>query len=455
MAVSRLVLEWWRRIDARLTPRLILAIAWSLFFVYAYPGYLSPDSVLQLLQGRSGYYTDGHPPLMAWLWGRLDAIVAGPLLMLVLQSGAFLFGAAALFRHVMSRRTAALCAGALLLFPPVLTTMAVIWKDSQMAGYLIAGTACLLSGRRWVRLAGCGWFVLACAMRVNAPAAVLPIAIALFEWRGGLRWYKRYAIAAAVAFAITLTALGINRALADERQQTWANGAALHDIAGIVRYARRSFSDAQLERLLAGTQLRATRDIAAQLRRFYDPSNYYDLNHGEHRVFEEMIQPHQIDALRRAWRQLVFDYPRPYLYHRYQVARGVLGLEPRVRVWAAVWDGFGPEGTASLDAIGVTYTHSEWQRWWVRSLMDIEQTSLLFRPYMYLFLALLVLPLCLRSRLELGLLAGGLACELSIFIGAATPDFRYSHWMIVTVIAACVIAFTRRFRSGRVVPESG
>ena len=60
-------------------------------FVF-HPGYMSPDSVAQLSQGRTGEYTDWHPPVMSWLWGRLDHIVPGPLGMLVFHTLVFWSG---------------------------------------------------------------------------------------------------------------------------------------------------------------------------------------------------------------------------------------------------------------------------------------------------------------------------------------------------------------------------
>jgi hypothetical protein len=46
-----------------------------------YPGYLSPDSLVQLSQGRSGVFNDWHPPVMSWLWGIFDRMIPGPLAM--------------------------------------------------------------------------------------------------------------------------------------------------------------------------------------------------------------------------------------------------------------------------------------------------------------------------------------------------------------------------------------
>src|ERR1043166_9005219 len=118
-------------------PLAILVIGWLGFLVYAYPGYMSFDSVWQLREARSGVFTSWHPPAMAMLWRITECVVAGPLGMLILQSVAFLAGAYLLLRRYMPPLAAAVVASLILWFPPVATTLAVIWKDSQMAGYVM------------------------------------------------------------------------------------------------------------------------------------------------------------------------------------------------------------------------------------------------------------------------------------------------------------------------------
>jgi hypothetical protein len=432
---------------ARLHAAIILAAAWLLFFVYAYPGYLSPDSAWQLYQGRSGEYSDWHPPMMAAIWGVLDRIVAGPLLMLVAQSGAALLGMFGIFARVFAVRRAAIAAGALLLFPPVLATLAVIWKDSQMAGYLLAGAACLLARRRGVRVAGLGLLVLASAVRINAPAATLPLVVLLFVWRDGMRWWWRYAIAAAAWLAVTLAAFGANRWVNRYELHAWHNSTALHDIAGTIVRGRQ-FSDAELAPVLAGTTLRVHEQIQAVMRARYFHENFWNLNHGDDRVFEETAAPDQLAPIAQAWRTLIGRSPFGYLRHRWALGRTLLGISPG---WAAVWDGFDKDGTARWDNLGIRMDHTRWQAAWVHSLRSIER-SLLFAPYAYALLALLLIPLCRRDRTALALIASGLIYELSMFAGSPTPDFRYSHWMVTAALVALVIAFARRYRAGRVSP---
>ena len=82
-------------------------------------------------------------------------------------------------------------------------------------------------------------------------------------------------------------------------------------------------------------------------------------------------------------------------------------------------------------------------------LGDLSSETMLFRPYVYLAIAILLLVLCCRDRVTLMLLVSGLAYEAGYFPTAATPDVRYSHWMTVCTVLAAMILFVQRYRAGR------
>ena len=125
---------------AALPPSVILALGWLVFVAYAYPGLMTKDSFDQLAQARSGFYFDDHPPAMAAIWAITDWFVVGSFGMLIVQSVVFLAGLQLVLRRAMRARTAALSACAILMCPPVLAPMAVIWKDCLMAAFLMLGT---------------------------------------------------------------------------------------------------------------------------------------------------------------------------------------------------------------------------------------------------------------------------------------------------------------------------
>ena len=418
----------------------ILGIGFALFLVYAFPGYMSSDSVMQMLEGRSHRFTSGHPPIMAAEWGVLDAIVSGPILMLLLQGLLFVGGAFAVLRRFLTPRAAAVVADLILLFPPVLTTMAVIWKDSQMAAYLVAGIAALLSKRPGVRIMGWVLITAGCAFRYNAFAATVPLVFLLFEWRPGFPWFARYGISLAAAIASVMLAFGINRAL-EVKHEYLAPGMA--DIVGVLAYTD-DRSDEDLRHVLRDTSLRVTTSIQATARMLYSERNPYRIDHGDNRIFDPPKTELQRIALTRAWKEIVSSDWNAYFSYRIAGYRELLGLS-EAPLWAPVWNAFNeaPEQVA--------YIHHDASQSWAQNRLGLLFATLadetpLFRPYLYTLLALLLVAVVCRDRLTLALFASGLGYELSFFPAAGTPDFRYSHWLIATTCLATVILFVQRLR---------
>ncbi|MDB4963629.1 MAG: hypothetical protein JWP01_3628 [Myxococcales bacterium] len=233
---------------------------------------MTQDSFDPLIEARAGMYSDGHPPIMAALWRVVDTILAGPLGMLVLQVTIFELGLYLLFRRTFGRRGAAIAASGLLVFPPVMLPMAVIWKDCFMAGFLTLGFGALLSSRRSVRIGALGSLMLATAFRYNAFAATMPLVILCFEWRPSLHWIRRYAIALGAWLAITFMAFGVNAALTDH-QMHYSHSLAVFDIVGTLAHVD-PITDAELERTLAGTDILVHKNIQAKIRAVYSPRDW-------------------------------------------------------------------------------------------------------------------------------------------------------------------------------------
>ena len=421
-------------------PRTILAIGFIAFLAYSYPGYMSTDSVQQLIEARNGLRSDVHPPLMAFEWGFLDAIVAGPLLMLCLQGVLALAGANALLRRALSPQRAAVVACALLLFPPILTTFGVIWKDAQMAGYLLVGTAAIVDDRRWIRLTGLAAMVAACAMRHNGFAAAVPLIGLLFVWRMGLPWWKRYAISGATALTVVVLAFATTRVLAVKHVPI---SPAMGDIAGVLAYTH-DRSDDDLRAVLAGTPLHVTRDIQTRARRLYSPRNSYALAHGDDRLFDPPTTDAQHAALNRAWEDLVTSDWGAYFRSRLATFRELLGLSDQP-LWSPVWNDF-LETKNQATWVQHLALKSPLQVVLGRWFNVLAYETPLFEPYVYALIALVLLACFARERLTIALLASGLLYELGYFPATSTPDVRYSHWMIVCTCLAGVLVFVQRYR---------
>jgi len=433
------------RVAARIraaSPRAILLGAFALFAIYAFPGYMSSDSVLQLTEARSGHFTDGNPPLMAAEWWVLDRIVSGPILMLLLQGALLLGGLYVLMRRLLEPRAAAWTSAGIFLFPPVLVVMAVIWKDSQMAAFLVAGIAAMIQPRLRTRLVGLGLLVAACSLRHNALAAVVPLVAILFEWRPGLTWMKRLSIVAATAVVIVGAAFGLGRVLAAKHVRLTP---VFNDIVGVIAYTDHRTDD-DLRYVLRGVPLKISSGYQPQAEILCELHDGWRVMTGDEAFFTPPATDADWDALDRAWKELVLGDPMAYLsFHRADFAR-LLGWGDHL--WGPIWNRFleAPDQMNWVDHdASYSWAQVEIGTRWFYWLVD---HTALFHPHAYALLALILLALC-RDRLPVAIFASGLLYELSFFPVDVEPEFRYSHWMVASTCIALAILFVQRYRARR------
>lgn len=134
-------------------PVILILAGFVASLVLNLPGHLSYDSVIQLLDGRTGEYQTWHPPVMAWLLGLGDAVLPGTALF-VTACSALNFAA---FGSLLwlKRRTGWLTVLAVLfcvLTPQFLLYQSIVWKDVLFANAALAGFVCLAhAARLWAR----------------------------------------------------------------------------------------------------------------------------------------------------------------------------------------------------------------------------------------------------------------------------------------------------------------
>lgn len=438
-----------------MSPRQILTLGWLGAFLYAYPGYMSFDSIAQLQQARWDYFRDDHPPAMAALWQLVEVFVTGPAGMLVLQLTAFLAGTYLLLRTKLAPRTAAIAASLILIFPPVLNTMSVIWKDSQMAAYLVLGTAFLLSPRRGVRIGGLAFLALATAMRHNALAMTLPIVFVLFAWNDTHRWWKRYAIAFAAWIAITMSARVASNAMSDQTMYMWHRSLALLDIVGTLRYAE-DIPDEKLREQLAGTRLRYERDLQQHTRDVIDPkaSPTDQLWDTTNKFFLKPWTEEERAAVSRAWKTVVLAHPVAYAKYRWVVFSQLTQVDDTplgspIYCWFTDIQDLWGSGQKVDHAAGPSWIQSQLQR----AMFWLGDTPI-FHVSLWLIVALLLIPFAVRDRLSLGLVGSALVSQATLFLLAPTVDVRYSFWLVVTTAISVVLVVGIRSNARRPAQRS-
>jgi len=129
-----------------------------------WPGIATYDSVVQYAQPLSGRYDDWHPPVMARLWSLTLRLIsgAGPLLALQMAGYGLGLGLIAGRMRRLGRPRAALAVMLIGLWPPFLGWQAVVLKDAQMLGAMLAAVGVVGWWRlRALRVPGWAWVLVA------------------------------------------------------------------------------------------------------------------------------------------------------------------------------------------------------------------------------------------------------------------------------------------------------
>lgn len=395
-----------------MTPRRILVGAWVVFVLFGYPGFMRSDAVDMLVDSRVGQITDWHSPMFTEVWRVLGRVVSGPAPMFLLQGTLLLLGSHSILRRLTTDRRAAIGAAIITLFPPIISTTALVSEDGLLAGTLVAGTALLLAGRK---IGGVLCLIVACGLQAGSALAALPLIVVASQskWRAALAW------SACAAVGIVATHL-----LVDQPSHRRQIALAEADIIGTIANAPK-LDDATLQRQLSGIALQSGDRLQEHARRAYQ--------HPDDKFFDAQVDA---DAVRITRRVLALAYPGAYAKHRLHEFVRVLGLS-RGKSWRAFHGDFiakGLRASAAHDA-----HHSLVQRaliWPVKA----SSRSFLFRPYLYFFVAVVALGYAIARRrvLATAILISGVIYELALAIVTASPDYHDSHWLITATVLALI-----------------
>lgn len=418
-----------------LSPRAILAIAWGVFLLYAYPGYVPPESADMLVDSRVSITTDWHSPVMTTVWHLIEHVMAGPAGLLLVQSGLLLYGTYVLARRQTAPRIAAIVAGGVLLFPPILAAVAVVAAEVLCASVLVAGVAALTSSSKYGRLAGIALMVVASSLVEAAPLAGFVIVVSLFVWPPFECRWQRWAIATVASVLIVLAAIGLRTWLVDARTQRVEVVRAMDDIAGTLYYADR-IDDAAISPLLGDTPLAVPSELQA-----YARSHYRKTSRGRE-MFRWPATPAEQVALVAARDFLVGEHRAAYLRHRAVQLYRALGLPPSRRA-PPIYTSFVPS-LESAETMQYLARHSLVQEILVDGVRATSGTFL-FRPYLYAALALLLVPLAIRRRRWLALVLVGSAAAYALLFALFTTreQYRDLHWIVVATVLAGLSLWSR------------
>jgi hypothetical protein len=402
-----------------------VALAWAVaIFAAFHPGLMSIDALVHYGQGLANDYSNQHPPLVSWLFGRSGQWLGTPAGILALQlaaigGGLALLGARAARRH---GPLAFLVVAATLGAPGTFAIAAMLGKDALLAGALLLAASALRAGRRGVAL---GLALVATLLRLNALFAAVPLAFGAI-W-GDARLGGRRARAALAAAAVVVLA-GAEPAVewAVRARDVWPVGQLFaYDLAGI--YVRHP------EALRAST---LARDVSAtDLARLYTPDTggplLFPAPGAPGVSFHHLVERREV--LTAEWLRAIRAYPGAYAAHRLEVLRALLGARrgPAFYPFHADLDP-NPWGLAlSRDTLPFRV---------LAGARDAARDGLAFRGWFWVGLSVAATALAAararRDPVPLWIAASGLAYALAYAIIAVSAEFRYLYWTALSAPAA-------------------
>jgi hypothetical protein len=211
------------------------------------------------------------------------------------------------------------------------------------------------------------------------------------------------------------------------------------DYVGTLHFAE-PLTDDEVRALLAGVPLRPAGDLQANASALYDPLRWWGgLIRGEGRLFDEPLTPEARAAVTAGWWRLVREHPGAYLASRADMFRELVGLTDSsfTPVYAA-----GHERSMLRAVAHPERPRNVVQKWLSRRMTKLGGSSLIFRPYVYLVLALALAIVLRRDRLVFALIASAFANLALLFVASPSPDIRYIHWaMLVAMIGLAIRLF--------------
>jgi hypothetical protein len=423
------------------------------------PGHLSYDSIMQLNEGRRGFYANWHPPMMSWLLGVFDMVWPGAALFTLFDM-ALLFGSlgALLWLKPTRARAPSIVLVVCFLTPQILLYQGIVWKDVLFANLAVAGFAALaVAAEKWaqVRLrwgAGALAFVflsVAALVRQNG-GVVLPVAAAALVWVAWTRMPTRKwraaltcgggALVGSAALVFAIHAALALRIPGDPSPALGFRLLEFYDLIGAIK-AEPSLplpylddDDDTLEALMQTDGVRLytpvrndTLALSPRLQRAYFAS--------------------PAETIPEEWRHLVTSRPGLYLRVRANVFRWLF-FTPEVIACRPVFAGVdGPP--PQMKKLGLTKRFDMRDGALTFYSLAFIGTPVWSHPFFALLAILMLAALFARRQpadIVVGsMLAAALAFTLSFFVIAIACDYRYLYYLdLATLVSAFYLSLDWR-----------
>lgn len=400
---------------------------------------MSVDTLEQYKQAHTLKFADGHPPVMAWLWSKINLVLDGPQSLLFIHLGVLWAGLYIWFRKAGDHKMAKWFI--VLGFAPwVANFEGVLWKDMGMAFSLLLAVG-LLSGGRLTKPQAFTAVVLllyAFMVRSNAPAALLPVI-----WYASVRVFPGLSTRAKIAItAMSLVSMFaflnfFNYYLLDAEKNHMASYMMVDDLVHLSAVAEKSL----LPNVDSETVMECSQEVIGGTKLV---GRLFCLNT---KPSFQKVAPIPHEEVKDAWLKAVTNNPLEYVKFRLN-AYWYLLRDPFEKPYiysfigiSANEMGLAQENNAATIVLKV----------YVNGMAHLA--PFLFKPYWWLALALMFLCATLgmrgdKDKLSLirVLLVSALLYMLSYIPLTPMADFRYVYWSTLAISLAVITFVTSNLK---------
>lgn len=405
-------------------------------FLSYYPGWMSPDSIAQYSEAKSGLYNDWHPPLMAWWWGMLLNLWDGPQPILI-QNLLFYWGGWGLLAWWAKKRIGVLAIAIPLvgLWPGVSFPLGQIWKDIWFAVPLLYLWMMLLNIEEedrklstTERFIGLFCIMLSISAKTNG---IVSLPFLAFYWSTLEIKVGKNITGRRITFTGALLLIGIGVPLAISTQLPIRNTNSfqytqVYDLLAISVAENENFLPKYVKEKINSIDLADLYVIGNNNKLFYD--SFGNLT---------TTNPQDLSELNSLWISTILSHPTPYVRHRWANFLSLLRFgEPHPATVAApviVDNKFGLVARANIFSsyLGETVNTHPWIYFpWI---------------YMVLFLNFAFFALLLKKNVRFVAL---LSISTIAFVAphlAITPgaDYRYLYYAYICTIVLIVFCLVQ------------
>jgi hypothetical protein len=417
-----------------------VVLGYALTVLVFYPGYVTVDARYVYAESQAWQFGDWQSPVMGVLWRLIDPIAPGALSMFLLTITLYWLGFG-LIALIAARRALWLGLATLLLAlaPPAFVFVGLVWRDILFGVIWLAAAVLVLAVsdrtaalRRPIQAIALLLIAVGVLLRPNAIFAA-PFLAAYAAWpaRFDLKRMALLLVPGVIFFyaLVPLTYYGLLHA----KRQNPLHSILVFDLGGITHFSGEN--QFPVEWTAAQTaQLAST---------CYDPVRWDSYWHVPPCPFvmQRLERPDDIifgtPRLVAAWWQAVAAHPVAYLAHR---ATFMWQFLARSNLVLPVWDWLDPSSA---------YGHGRFFTPLV-ALHDALQPTLLFRPGLWLMLAIAVCGFAWRARatpagaFAVGVTTSAIVYVMTFFAVGVAADFRYAYWCVLASLTGAVGAVLAR-----------